>query len=408
MIIYNLAILLYQFGVWVASFFNEKAKQFHDGRVDLLKKLKDQVDGNAKYIWVHAASLGEFEQGRPIIERIKREHPEYKIILTFFSPSGYEVRKNYDQADIVCYMPLDTICNVKKFLDTVNPSIVIFIKYEFWMNYLFNLRKRRIPTYIVSAIFREEQAFFKWYGFFYKKVLKCFNRLFVQDANSIDLLRSIGINNATIAGDTRFDRVCEIVKQAKDIPQIAAFKGDKKVLIAGSSWQPDEDLLCEYFNNNDGFKMILAPHVTSEAHVEEICKKLNKKYARFTKSTEEEIKEADCLIIDCIGILTSVYKYGDVGYVGGGFGVGIHNILEPAVYGMPIFFGPNYKKFREAVDMVKSGAAFPINNKQELFPLLNEMFDENQNTLSKTSSVAKAFVREHCGATDIVMKEIFK
>lgn len=407
MILYNLGIFIYWLGIYIAHFFNSKAKQFIDGRSGVFDMLKEKVDLNSKYVWVHAASLGEFEQGRPIIERIKREHPELKVILTFFSPSGYEVRKNYDVADIVCYMPMDTWFNARKFLKLVPLHSAIFVKYEFWLCFLNALHSKKIPTYIVSAIFREEQLFFKWYGKWYASFLKRFNRLFVQDSNSVQLLKSVNVENVTVVGDTRFDRVAEIASQCNDLPIVEAFKGDKLVLIAGSSWEPDENLLCEYFQNHD-IKMILAPHVTSEDHVQQICKKLEgKKYVRYTKTNPDEAKNADCLIIDCIGILTSVYKYGNIGYVGGGFGVGIHNTLEPAVYGMPIFFGPNYKRFREAVEMVNAGVAHPIENKETLFPLLDEMFDPSCSTLANNSAEARKFVQQNCGATEIVMKEIF-
>ena len=405
-ILYTLGILLYKNIILLVSPFNEKAAKFITGRKHVFSSLKEQMDPNANYIWVHVASLGEFEQGRPIIEAIRRLHPEYKLLLTFFSPSGYEVRKNYQGADIVTYLPMDTDWNARKFICITKPSVAIFIKYEFWINYLSQLKKHRIPTYIVSAIFRDSQAFFKWYGSWYRKILKNYNHLFVQDQNSIDLLNSIGIKNASISGDTRCDRVAEIARQAKELSIIEAFKGEKKILVAGSSWPKDENLIIPYFNKNKEFKLIIAPHQTDENHIKEITGKLERPYVRYTQTSEEEARNAECIIIDCMGLLSSIYRYGEIAYIGGGFGVGIHNILEAAVYGMPVIFGPNYKKFREAVEIIKSGAGFPVNNEEELSQILDELLNNSQ-TLTKTSAIAREFVNSNCGATEQVVEAIF-
>lgn len=406
-LLYNLGILFYYALVYMASFFNDKAKKFVEGRKNVFSFLKERIVFNDKFIWMHVSSLGEFEQGRPIIEAIKKEHPEYKIILTFFSPSGYEVRKNYDGAEIVCYLPMDTSWNAKKFIRIVNPSIAIFIKYEFWGNYLAELKKHDVPTYIVSAIFRKEQVFFKSYGGWYRNFLYNFEHLFVQDANSKNLLESIGIKNVSVVGDTRFDRVLAIAKASKDLPIVSAFKGDKNVLVAGSSWPKDEAFMLPYFNERQNMKLIIAPHEIHESHLEEIISKLNRPYVRYSKTTPEEAAKADCLIIDCFGLLSSIYRYGEVAYVGGGFGVGIHNILEAAVYGMPVVFGPNYHKFREAVEMVKVGGAFPIQDGNDFGKLMDDLMNTESDSFKRASAEARQFVSDNCGATEAVLAALF-
>ena len=406
-LLYNLGILLYYGLVYVASFFNDKAAKFVLGRKDVFSYLKSRIVFNDKYIWMHVSSLGEFEQGRPIIESVKRSHPEYKIILTFFSPSGYEVRKNYDGADIICYLPMDTTWNARKFVKLVNPSVAIFIKYEFWGNYLTELKKKDVPTYIVSAIFRESQVFFKWYGGWYRGFLQNFRHLFVQDSNSKNLLASIGIKNVSIVGDTRFDRVLAIAKSSKELPVVQSFKGEAKVLVVGSSWPKDEDFILPYFNEHKNLKLIIAPHEVHESHIEDILSKLKRPALRYTKATEEEAANADCLIIDCFGLLSSIYRYGEVAYIGGGFGVGIHNILEAAVYGMPVIFGPNYHKFREAVEMVKTGSAFPINEGSEFSSVVDDLYDPSSTTWNDSAMMAHQFVSANCGATDGVLLSIF-
>jgi 3-deoxy-D-manno-octulosonic-acid transferase len=407
-LLYNLGMLIYHFGVWVASFWNEKASKFCKGRQGVLEYIAEKVDKNSKYVWVHAASLGEFEQGRPIIEKLRQMRPEYKIILTFFSPSGYEVRKNYEGADIVCYLPIDTSWSANRFLDVVNPSYAIFIKYEFWMNYIVGLKRRKIPTYIVSAIFRPSQVFFKWYGFWYRKVLHCFSHLFVQNQTSLDLLSSIGVKNVSLTGDTRFDRVADIAAKSKELPIVSAFAQGSKVIVAGSSWPKDEDILCDYFNNHPDVKMILAPHEIHQAHLDSIVSKLKRPYVFYKDADEAAAAKTDCLIINCFGLLSSIYKYGEVAYIGGGFGVGIHNTLEAAVYGMPVLFGPNYGRFQEAVDMVKRGGAFSIQNAGEYNELMDSLLAENSSLLKSASAQTAEYVNENRGATERIVNEVFR
>ncbi len=407
-VLYNLGMLIYHFGVWVASFWNEKASKFCKGRQGVLEFLAERIDKNSQYVWVHAASLGEFEQGRPIIEKLRQLKPEYKIVLTFFSPSGYEVRKNYEGADVVCYLPIDTSWSANKFLDTVNPSYAIFIKYEFWMNYIVGLKRRRIPTYIVSAIFRPNQVFFKWYGVWYRKVLHCFTHLFVQNQVSLDLLSSIGVKNVSLSGDTRFDRVADIAAKSKELPIVSSFAQGSKVIVAGSSWPKDEDILCDYFNNHPEVKMILAPHEIHQAHLDSIVSKLKRPYVFYKDTDEAAAAKADCLIINCFGLLSSIYKYGEVAYIGGGFGVGIHNTLEAAVYGMPVLFGPNYGRFQEAVDMVKRGGAFSIQSNGEYNELMDSLLAENSSLLKSASAQTAGYVNENRGATERIVNEVFR
>jgi len=368
--------------------------------------LREKIDRNAKYIWFHASSLGEFEQGRPMIEKIKAEHPEYKVLLTFFSPSGYEVRKNYKGADVICYLPFDTPFRVKKFLNLANPAIAIFIKYEFWKNYLDELHKRRIPVYSVSSIFRRDQIFFKWYGGTYRNVLKDFDHLFVQNETSKRYLSKIGINRVTVVGDTRFDRVLQIREEAKDLPLVKLFKGDNTfTFVAGSSWGPDEDLFLEYFNNHPEMKLIIAPHVIGENHLVEIISKLKRPYVRYTRADEKNVLKADCLIIDCFGLLSSIYRYGEIAYIGGGFGVGIHNTLEAAVYGIPVIFGPKYQKFMEAVQLLEAKGAYSIKDYDELKTLLDR-FRTDEVFLRETGTNAGYYVTSNAGATEKIMHMI--
>ena len=403
-------MLIYQSFIWLASKFNnKKAELFLTGRKDVFALLEQKRLPGERYIWFHAASLGEFEQGRPLIESLKVSHPEYKIILTFFSPSGYEVRKNYSGADIICYLPLDLSWNAKRFLDIVQPDYAIFIKYEFWMNFLLELKKRAIKTYIVSAIFRESQLFFKWYGGYYRNLLKSFNHLFVQNDESVRLLHSIGFDNVTKVGDTRFDRVADIASNAKELPIVQLFKSDKKVLVAGSSWPNDEEILLSYFNQNKDIKLIIAPHEIHEEHLQSIISKLQRPYVRYTQATTENVSDADCLIIDCFGLLSSVYRYGEVAYIGGGFGVGIHNILEAAVYGIPVIFGPNYKKFQEAVDLIELGGAFSISDYTGFSRLMSDLLVDNSSLYASSAAISNDYSQRNRGATikvlDIILKQ---
>ncbi len=404
---YQLAIYLYEFGVFVASFFSDKVRKMWRGEHDAFRILEQQVDPEAHYVWFHAASLGEFEQGRPIMERLRADHPELKILLTFFSPSGYEVRKNYEGADIICYLPLDTICNARRFLRTIRPEMAFFIKYEFWYNYLHILRHRGVPTYSVSSIFRPNQIFFRWYAVSYRRVLRCFTHFFVQNEVSRQLLHGIGIDQVTISGDTRFDRVLSIKEASKQLPLVETFVGKERpmVFVAGSSWPPDEEIFIRYFNEHKAAKLIIAPHVIGEDHLSQIVSRLDGKAVRYTQATEETLKEARTLIIDCFGLLSSIYHYGTVSYVGGGFGVGIHNVLEAAVWGIPVIFGPNNKRFQEAQGLIASGGGFEIIDYDDFAQLLDRLSGDTD-YLQSCGQKAGAFVRKQSGATETILQGI--
>ncbi|MDR1370023.1 MAG: 3-deoxy-D-manno-octulosonic acid transferase [Dysgonamonadaceae bacterium] len=408
---YSFVIGFYAMIVRIISPFHKKAGLMVKGQKQTFDILRKQIDPKARYIWFHAASLGEFEQGRPLIEKIRDQHPEYKILLTFFSPSGYEVLKNYSGVDVICYLPFDFYRNAKKFLKLANPEMAIFIKYEFWQNYLNQLHKKNIPTYIVSAIFRPTQIFFKWYGTGYRSVLKDFNWLFVQDQKSMDLLNKYKITNVSIAGDTRFDRVAEVFERQKSFDLIEKFlniRDEKKdlVLIAGSSWSKDEDLFIPYFNSCPALKLIIAPHEINEEHLQYIASKLERPYAFYSKVTENEIKNTDCLIIDSFGILSSIYRYGEIVYIGGGFGAGIHNILEAAVYGKPVIFGPNYQKFKEANDLIACHGGFSVQDQTSFNEKMNELLSYNE-VLDKAGKQAGKYVQNNVGATRIILEKIF-
>ncbi|MFQ7114320.1 3-deoxy-D-manno-octulosonic acid transferase [Hallella bergensis] len=407
---YQLFICLYTFGVWVASLFSKKVRMMWQGEHQAFRILKERVNPNDKYIWFHAASLGEFEQGRPLIEHIRKEHPEYKILLTFFSPSGYEVRKNYEGADICCYLPLDTIRNARRFLRLIRPAMAFFIKYEFWYNYLHILKHRGVPAYSVSSIFRPDQVFFQWYGRGYRKVLDCFTHFFVQNEESRELLSQIAIERATVVGDTRFDRVLQIKEASKQLPLIEAFVGTAeqqptKVFVAGSSWEPDEDIFIKYFNQHKDWKLIIAPHVIGENHLKAIVSKLDRKVTRYSVATTESARQAECLIIDCFGLLSSIYHYGSVSYIGGGFGNGIHNVLEAAVWSVPVVFGPNNKHFQEAQGVLKVQGGYQIENYQEFAELMNQ-FDNNADFLAQSGKQAGLFVSSRAGATQKIIDNI--
>ena len=403
-IIYNFGILIYRNFVHIAAFFDKKIAKMWAGQKAGLEILKEKLQEGDRYIWFHAASLGEFEQGRPLIERLKTQCPEYKILLTFFSPSGYEVQKNYPFADIVCYLPMDTARNASRFVRMVKPEIAVLIKYEFWANYLYYLKKYEIPTYVISAIFREKQVFFRWYGKWYRNLLKNFKLIFVQDEKSRELLKRYHINNVVVSGDTRFDRVGEIAAQAKNLPLIETFVQGKTTIVAGSSWEKDEDLLINFFNFSNNLKLIIAPHIINKEHISKICSKLKRNFVLFSEADEQNVQNADCLIIDAIGFLASVYRYGDIAYIGGGFGVGIHNVLEAAVYGMPVIFGPNYHKFREARQLIQENAAFAISNYANLQEKLNKLLTDNH-FLKKTGENAREYVKNNMGATDVILSK---
>jgi 3-deoxy-D-manno-octulosonic-acid transferase len=408
MLIYNLFVTCYWGAIYMASFFgNPKAKLWIKGRKNLFQTLKAQLKPDNQRIWVHAASLGEFEQGRPLIEKIREQHPDVHIVLTFFSPSGYEIRKNYSGADYIFYLPMDSGRNAQRFIDLVNPQKVLFIKYEFWYHYLLTLKKRNIPVYLCSANFRENQMFFKWWGGWYRKMLHFFSHFFVQTATSERLLKSIGLNNLTITGDTRFDRVYDISLQAKDIPCLKTFIGENQCFIAGSTWEPDEELIARYINETARpVKYILAPHEIHAAHIERLEKSIKKRTIRFSNKDNASLADYDVLIIDNIGILSSLYRYGQVSYIGGGFGKGIHNILEAAVFGLPVLFGPNHLKFQEALDLIEEGAAFPINTYDDLKTKLDKLFGSAE-TLDMTGKIAASYVKRNIGATEKIMKQIW-
>ena len=403
--IYNLTMYILELGIKLAALFSDKPAKMVKGHREVFDLLKSKIDRNAQYIWFHAASLGEFEQGRPLIERIRKEYPQYKILQTFFSPSGYEVRKNYDGADIVCYLPIDTPANAKKFIELVNPCMVFFVKYEFWHNYLNALYQKGIPTYSVSSIFRPNQIFFRWYGKSYQQVLKTFAHLFVQNEESKQLLAGIGVKNTTVVGDTRFDRVLDICAAAKQLPLVQKFKGDALTFVAGSSWGPDEDIFIKYFNAHPEMKLIIAPHVVNDGHLKEIESKLQRSSIRYTQATEENVGKADCLIIDCYGLLSSIYRYGEISYIGGGFGVGIHNVLEAAVYGIPVIFGPNNKKFREAQHLLANKGGFEIHSYDDFEQLMNK-FLTDEAYLKQSGKAAGDYVKGNAGAMELILKNI--
>lgn len=402
---YNFVIYIYLFAVKLVSLFNPKVKLMVKGHSEVFDILKSKIEKDKKYIWFHAASLGEFEQGRPLMERIRRQYPEYRILLTFFSPSGYEVRKNYQGADVICYLPFDTPRNARRFVKLANPCMAFFIKYEFWQNYLKNLQKHYVPTYSVSSIFRKNQVFFRWYGGKYFKVLTRFTHLFVQNEISKELLASLNIRNVDVVGDTRFDRVIEIFEQAKQLPLVEQFKKNSMVMVAGSSWQPDEDIFIRYFNEHPEMKLIIAPHVIGESHLTEIIGKLKRPYVRYTQATPENVEQADCLIIDCFGLLSSIYRYGEIAYVGGGFGVGIHNVLEAAVYGIPVLFGPNNQRFQEARQLLETKGCFEIHNYEEFKEKMDRLMTDAP-YLEKCGKLSGDYVKQHAGASDKVMKAV--
>ncbi len=409
---YDFIISIYAGLVRLAQYFNPKARLMIEGHRHIFETLEQKIDPSCKYIWIHAASLGEFEQGRPVIERIKTDYPQYKILLTFFSPSGYEVRKNYPMADIVCYLPFDRHKNVVKFLKIVHPSMAIFIKYEFWYNYLTELHNQQIPTYIVSAIFRPSQLFFKWYGGRARKVLKYYERICVQNVNSKNLLEQVGITNVSVCGDTRFDRVVDISRQAANLPLIEQFVKDEAgqkqfTLIAGSTWPKDEEILIPYINVVSDVKMIIAPHEIHESHLADIENNLNRSSIRYSQLEGRNPADYDCIIIDSFGLLSSIYRYGEVAYVGGGFGAGIHNVLEAAVYGVPVAFGPNYQKFREAIQLVDCGGGFPIKDSEDFLRLMQN-FRSNPEKLYEAGHKAGEYVHQNTKAVDKVMAELQK
>ncbi len=400
---------IYIFLVWLAGLFgHRKARLLFRGQrqaTDALRLKLPHKSSKQERIWIHVASVGEFEQARPIIERLRTEKPDTEIVLTFFSPSGYELRKGYDKVDAVTYLPFATRRNARMFLDVVKPDMAIFVKYEFWPAYIRELDKRGVKTYSISAIFREKQTFFRWWGKPYLKILRLFTAIYVQDEASARLLQEHKIDRVEVAGDTRFDRVHAIAQTPKDIPQIARFvESAEKVIIAGSTWPPDEELLSRYLTENPDVKLVLAPHEIHEAHMHQIFQQFEGRYVRFTEATINNLDAVRVLVVDTIGMLSSIYRYGHVAYIGGGFGVGIHNTIEAAVFGIPVLFGPNYKHFREACALIDAGGGKSVRNYAEFAAAMDEALMNHVEIGQKASD----YVESELGATDKIYKKLFE
>lgn len=415
--LYSAGIALYRFGVRIAGLHNEKAKKLDEGQRHIKDHLAEHIKPGDRVVWVHAASLGEFEQGRPLIEKIKHEHPEYKILLTFFSPSGYEVRKNYAGADCVCYLPFDTPHRVKRFIDLAHPEIAIFVKYEIWRNYLHELNKRHIPTYLISAAFRPDQFFFRHPGSWYGQWLKWYTHIFVQDEGSRQLLRGLKIEDVDVCGDTRFDRVSDIRAMQKVIPELEAFVNNtaerkNRVMMAGSSWEADEDIYIPWFNEHSDVKLVIAPHEFDSHRLEKLRQRFRNGVVLLSeikngKTSTEDVREAQVLIIDCFGLLSSAYAYCDVAYVGGGFGAGLHNINEAAVYDIPVIYGPNNKKFIEAREMAECGGGVPIASASDFETAANLLLGEDDKERRLRGDAAGKYIRSKLGATQKIYDFIF-
>lgn len=403
--LYNIGISAYSLAIRLVAPFNEKASLLSKGRKEVWKKIHNIHRGNERLVWFHAASLGEFEQGRPVIEKLRQAEPETKILLTFFSPSGYEIRKNYTGADYILYLPADTKRNAIRFIETFRPDTAVFVKYEFWFHYLQELHNRQIPTYLISAIFRAEQPFFKSWGSLHRRMLGFFKCLFVQDEQSVKLLSDIHINHVRLTGDTRFDRVKQIADAARDIEKVAAFCNQQPAVVCGSTWPPDEDILLDYINHYTGtYKWIIVPHEIGENHIKSILDKCRKKIIHYSQIANNPA-EYDVLVIDCIGLLSAIYRYGNIAYIGGGFGAGIHNTLEAAVYGIPVIFGPKYQKFNEAVSLIREGGAFSIQSGTELAEVLNSLIGTP--VVAETAGKkALEYVTSQLGATEVIGEEV--
>jgi 3-deoxy-D-manno-octulosonic-acid transferase len=407
-VIYDLGIRFYYLAVLFASLFNRKARQWTKGRQGVLMRMENDIQDVGRIVWFHASSLGEFEQGRPIIEALRKNNPECKILLTFFSPSGYEIRKNYAGADFIYYLPLDTRQNAKRFLQIVNPELVVFIKYEFWFHFLTQVKKKKAKLILISAIFRSEQTFFRWYGKWYKNILKNFDHIFVQDENSFDLMSGIDMEHVRIAGDTRFDRVTQIAAEVKNNNLVERFVADRFTYVFGSTWEKDEDIIVEFINS---CKMdvcsIIAPHEIDPVRIKNLAARLQKQVILYSEAETVNLSEARVIIIDNIGMLATLYRYGQVAYIGGGFGKGIHNILEAAVYGVPVIFGPRHRKFREAVDLVREGGAFIIHSFSEAKEILDGL-REKKEMWQNASEITRNFIRKNTGATETILNYLKK
>lgn len=407
--LYNFSIYCVFLFLKIFALFNSKMKLFVNGRKAIFKYLEDQFQENTNTIWIHTASLGEFEQGLPVLEELQQQYPTYKFIITFFSPSGYEVKKNSNVADVITYLPLDTTKNAKRFLDIVQPSLAIFVKYEFWPNYLNQLRKRNIPTLLVSGIFREKQHFFKWYGGFMRDKLKAFDHFFLQDENSAKLLDSIGFKNHTVCGDTRFNRVLQILERDNSLDFIQEFKDNKTCVVIGSSWPEDEEIITPFINqSSEAIKYIFAPHKIEEAKIATLTKSIDKKVVRYSEKDSSNLTDASVLIVDTIGLLTKIYSYADIAYVGGGMGnTGLHNTLEPAVFGIPVIIGQHYQKFNEAKDLVAAGGVLSVSSEEELAEKLDTLL-KNKDERNRIGAINDSFLKANANALSTINQYINK
>ncbi len=406
--LYDLSLRAYGGAIALAAHWNPKARLWREGRKGLFERMAKAIAPGERIVWLHVSSLGEFEQGRPLMEQLHREYPEYKILLTFFSPSGYEIRKNYAGADYIFYLPLDLPRNARRFLDVVKPEIAIFVKYEFWLNLLDELRRRRIRTFVVSAIFRRNSIFFKWYGWMWRRALACFETIFVQDGESKRLLADLKFDKVVVAGDTRFDRVASIAASAKRIETVERFKNGHRLFVAGSTWGPDEEILLELIDRNPDIRFVVAPHEMEEARIDGLLQRVRGGAMRYTKcDAGTSFARCQVLVLDTVGMLSSVYGYADWAYIGGGFGVGIHNTLEAATFGIPIAFGPNYYKFKEAHDMISLGAARSVSGAAELLQWFGPLRDDEA-VYEKTARMAKEYTSKNRGATSLILQTIFQ
>jgi len=402
---YNIGILLYRMAIQLAKPFNTKAAQWVDGRRGLLKRIEGCDRGAKRLVWFHAASLGEFEQGRPVMEKLREKHPDILIALTFFSPSGYEVRKNYAGADFIFYLPTDRPANVRRFLKALRPDAAVFVKYEYWYHYLSQLQAQRISTFLISAIFRQEQPFFRFWGGLHRRMLRCFTYIFVQDQTSVELLQQIGITHVERTGDTRFDRVKQIAESTQRIEKVEQFCSNRKAVVCGSTWPGDEEIILDYINRHEnGYKWILVPHEIGEGHIRAILEKCRKKAVRYTDE-QANWSASEVLVVDCIGLLSAIYRYGSIAYIGGGFGKGIHNTLEAAIYGVPVVFGPKYQKFKEAVELLACGGGFSIRQSADFSALLDSLIT-NPNIAETAGQQALQFVNSQLGATNTILRRV--
>ena len=405
--LYNFFISLLYFAILFASLVNKKAKKWVNGRRNVFEPLLNSVAAGDEFIWIHCASLGEFEQGRPIIEGLKKVHPNYKILLSFFSPSGYEIRKNYEYADIVTYLPLDTISNTKKFISIINPKLVIFVKYEFWFNYLAELKKQKIPVIFISSLFRPDQYFFKSYGSWFRKELNNIDHFFVQNEESKELLQNIGINQVTTCGDTRFDRVYQLAQNPLKFEIVEAFKGDQQLIIAGSTWPQDEEQLIPMIEQFPELKFVIAPHEVHASRIEQIQKKIGSKAILLSAAKINELDHYKVLIVDSIGVLAHLYQYATIAYIGGGFKTGLHNIQEPVTFGIPVVFGPKFQKFQEAKDLIKLKGAFSIKNSGELQEIFSNLIIKKE-MYQNACQTNKNYVNQSVGASKIILDYLNK